>query len=501
MPDTNVTGTLELLHHLLPGMVQARAGRVLITGSIAGFITGPGLAAHNASKALLNLFAQSLREELRDTGVTVTCLQPGATDTPIFDRAGLGLSPIGRQSKDDPAEVAEAGFRAAMAGGSRRRLSAWRPGNGSPGTTLSNDRPGAAAYIEGNSHVWHSLSCWPRGHRSGDPVFCRHPLKGVEMENKTSSLRPAPSAVAGGATSGSYVDWAAILGGSVLAVALVIIFSGFGAALGLTAISAERGEGSGTLALFLSAGWIILSMIAAYALGGYVAGRMRRRLDAASSDEIQVRDGLNGLVVWAVATLLSAMVLGSAVSSTVSAVGSVAGTAAEAAGAAVGGVAEGAASALVPDGASADPLGFVTGTLLRPTAVAPGSASTPETASDAGAILSNIVTTGEISDSDRAYLVSLTAARTGLSEPEVNARVDQAIATARNARQQAADLAAQAEETARQVAETARISAILTAFMLASAALVAAVVAYKGAVRGGRHRDEGRIFGGLASRW
>lgn len=116
MLDTNVTGTLELLHHLLPGMVQNRAGRVLITGSIAGFMTGPGLAAYNATKAFLNLFSESLREELRDTGVTVTCLQPGATETPIFRRAGLADSPIGRQSKDDPAEVAEAGFRAAMAG-------------------------------------------------------------------------------------------------------------------------------------------------------------------------------------------------------------------------------------------------------------------------------------------------------------------------------------------------------------------------------------------------
>lgn len=324
------------------------------------------------------------------------------------------------------------------------------------------------------------------------------------MENKTSSLRPAASAAASGPASGSYVDWAAILGGSVLAVALVIIFTGFGAALGLTAISAEEGGGSGRLALALSAGWILLSMIAAYALGGYVAGRMRRRLDAAAPEEVQVRDGLNGLVVWAVGTILSAMVLGSAVSSTVSAVGSVAGTAVEAAGAAAGGVAEGAASAasaLVPEGATEDPLGFVTGTLLRPATVAPGTATGPETTADAGAILSNIVATGEISDSDRAYLVSLTAARSGLTEPEVNARVDEAIAAAQSARQEAADLAAEAEETARETAETARISAILTAFMLAAAALVAAVVAYKGAVRGGRHRDEGRIFGGLASRW
>jgi len=114
--DTNVTGTVELLHRLLPAMVTAGEGRVLITGSIAGYMTGPGLAIYNASKAFLNLFSDSLREELRNSGVTITCLRPGATETPIFDRAGIGDSPIGRQEKDDPADVAQAGLRAALAG-------------------------------------------------------------------------------------------------------------------------------------------------------------------------------------------------------------------------------------------------------------------------------------------------------------------------------------------------------------------------------------------------
>ncbi len=123
--DTNVTGTVELLHRLLPPMVNAAQGRVLITGSIAGFMTGPGLAVYNATKAFLNLFAESLREELKDTGVTITCLQPGATETPIFDRAGIGDSPIGRQEKDDPADVAETGFRAALAG-EASVVSGWR---------------------------------------------------------------------------------------------------------------------------------------------------------------------------------------------------------------------------------------------------------------------------------------------------------------------------------------------------------------------------------------
>jgi hypothetical protein len=327
------------------------------------------------------------------------------------------------------------------------------------------------------------------------------------MENTEPNIRPAGSVTAAVAPpvggSGTYVDWAAILGGAVMAVALGIIFTGFGAALGLTALSAEEGEGSGTLALVLSTAWILASMIGAYAVGGYIAGRMRRRLDAATAEEVRVRDGMNGLVVWAVGTVISAVVLGTAISSAVSTAGNVAATATEAVGGAAGGLAQGAAtaaSAVVPDEATENPMDFVTGTLLRPTTVPPGRASAEATTADAASILANIATTGGISDSDRAYLISLTAARTGLTEPEVNARVDQAIASAQEARDEAARLAAEAEETARQAAETARISAILTAFLLTAAALVAAVAAYVAGVHGGRHRDEGRIFGGFAWR-
>ncbi len=114
--DTNVVGTVQLVHALLPQMIAAGEGRIMITGSIAGFMSGPGLAVYNSTKAFLNLFAQSLGEELRDTPLTVTCLQPGATATLIFQRAGIANSPIGRQKKDDPAVVARAGFDAAMRG-------------------------------------------------------------------------------------------------------------------------------------------------------------------------------------------------------------------------------------------------------------------------------------------------------------------------------------------------------------------------------------------------
>lgn len=324
----------------------------------------------------------------------------------------------------------------------------------------------------------------------------------MAMETRDRMAAGAATMPAGGAVAaapGPYVDWAAILGGAIVTVALGVLFTGFGAALGLTAVSAEEGEGSGTLALVISAIWILLSVVAAYAMGGYVAGRMRRRVENASPDEVTVRDGMNGVIVWAVGVVLSAMMLGSAVSGVATTAGNIAATGAEVAGSMVGGAAGGLASVaseMAPD----DPTEFITGSLLRPTTVPPGTTADEATTSDAASILSNVVATGEISDADRAYLVQLAAARTGLSPAEVEARVDQAVGAAQQTRDEAARLAEEAEAAARDAAEAARISAILTAFLLTATVLVAGVAAYVAAVRGGRHRDEGRIFGGLAYR-
>ena len=324
------------------------------------------------------------------------------------------------------------------------------------------------------------------------------------MENQNSGVAAGAQASAGasqmGTSAHSYVDWPSILGGAFVALAVVVLATAFGAALGMTAISADQGEASsGLLGLIISTLWIVLSMIAAYALGGYIAGRMRRRVDAATAEEVTVRDGLNGLVSWALGIVLSAILLGSLVSTAISTAGSVAATGAEVAGAAAGGAMT-AAVALVPEMETADPMTFVTGTLLRPTTVQPGADAGQAGIADAASILSNMVATGEISDSDRAYLMQLAAARSGLTPAEVEERVDQAVNAAQSVRDEAGRLAQEAEQAVRDAAETARISAILTAFLLAATSLVAAAAAYICAVKGGRHRDEGRIFGGLAYR-
>jgi short-subunit dehydrogenase len=112
----NVTAVVHLAKRVLPGMVERGAGRVLITSSVAATMPGPYYATYAASKAFLQSFAQAIRHELQDTGVTVTALQPGPTDTEFFERAGMQDTKVAGADKDDPAEVAREGFEAMQAG-------------------------------------------------------------------------------------------------------------------------------------------------------------------------------------------------------------------------------------------------------------------------------------------------------------------------------------------------------------------------------------------------
>jgi short-subunit dehydrogenase len=114
--QTNVVGTVHLTKRLLPAMVQRGQGRLLFTSSVASSMPGPYYATYAASKSFVQSFAEAVRYEVRDSGVTVTALLPGPTDTNFFDRAGMHSTPAGRGKKDDPAEVAADGFAALMAG-------------------------------------------------------------------------------------------------------------------------------------------------------------------------------------------------------------------------------------------------------------------------------------------------------------------------------------------------------------------------------------------------
>ena len=114
--DTNITGTIDLIHKIGNDMRRRNSGKILITGSIAGFTPGSFQAVYNGTKAFLNSFSFALREELKDTKVTVTCLMPGATETEFFERAEMMDTAVGTADKDDAAAVANSGFDAMMKG-------------------------------------------------------------------------------------------------------------------------------------------------------------------------------------------------------------------------------------------------------------------------------------------------------------------------------------------------------------------------------------------------
>lgn len=110
--NTNITGTLLLIQPIVQRMVERGEGRVLITGSIAGHLAGSFQAVYNGSKAFIDSFAAALGNEIKDSGVTITCLKPGATETEFFHRAELDDTKVGQAKKDDPADVAKVGWDA-----------------------------------------------------------------------------------------------------------------------------------------------------------------------------------------------------------------------------------------------------------------------------------------------------------------------------------------------------------------------------------------------------
>ncbi|WP_277500470.1 SDR family oxidoreductase [Nocardioides sp. ChNu-153] len=123
--DLNVRSTVHLAGLAVGDMVARRRGRILVTASVAAVAPTPYQATYAASKAFVHSFAEGIAEELADSGVTVTSLMPGPTDTRFFVRAGLADAPIARGRKDDPADVARDAVEAILAG--KRHVRAGRP--------------------------------------------------------------------------------------------------------------------------------------------------------------------------------------------------------------------------------------------------------------------------------------------------------------------------------------------------------------------------------------
>ncbi len=279
----------------------------------------------------------------------------------------------------------------------------------------------------------------------------------------------------------SYVDWPAIIAGTVLATAISFVLLTFGSAIGLTLTSAYEGRGM-TLFWFAIAAalWVLWVQISSFMAGGYLTGRMRRRSYDATEHESDIRDGTNGLVMWALAVLIGAMIALSGVSAVVS-------TATGAASTVAAGAAAGAA------GNSDEMLGSGNGLLidrlLRSTDVS-AQPVTEDSRGEIGRIIAGALEDDELADADRQYLASVVSSRSGLSQEEAQARVDETWAQAQ-----------QAEATAREAAETARRIGLIAAFLTAASLFASAIGAYFGATLGGNHRDKQVVITGWYKQW
>jgi hypothetical protein len=247
-----------------------------------------------------------------------------------------------------------------------------------------------------------------------------------------------------------YLQWTPVIAGALAATALSLILVTFAAAVGLGVSSTAPTWRDASVALWLLSGlYLILQAIISFAFGAYIAGRLRRPLVAGPSEQVETRDGLHGLAVWAVAVVLGATV------------------------AALAGVATAArpSPATAAASSAAEPvLSYELDRLFR-SARRPPNVDLRADRAEAGRILLTSSGHDGVSADDRAYLVQLVASTTGLSAGDAERRVDNGIANARTA------------------LNRSRRSTIILAFSLATALLLGAVAAWAAACAGGRHRD------------
>ena len=233
-------------------------------------------------------------------------------------------------------------------------------------------------------------------------------------------------------SSRSATSWGAVVAGGVAAAAATLVLILVGSGLGLTIASPFSSEGvSLESATAWTAVWLVVTQWLSALLGGYLAGRLRTKWVNLHTDEVFFRDTAHGFLAWALATLLVAGLLGSAIAAMIGTGVQAASTVA--AGAATGGAAA-AASAATDDDNS---MGYFVDLLLRPVDPARPAEGGERVSSEVSRILIASAASGEMAPDDRAYLEQLIAARTGLSPADAKARVDAVLKRADEAAQQA----------------------------------------------------------------
>lgn len=308
----------------------------------------------------------------------------------------------------------------------------------------------------------------------------------MQASNRVLSDELSEGALPRSDATSSGVSWAAIFVGAAAAAALSLVLMILGFGLGLSAISpwTDRGAEASTIGMATIA-WIIFTQIAAAALGGYLAGRLRIKWARLHTDEVYFRDTAHGLLAWAVATLMMAGLLGSAASGALSG-GLQAGAGALAGiGTAATHIAA-ANSSSNGNGAATDNLKYYVDRLFRgtpPVADGANGAGNRDTESiEAVRIFANDVSAGELNAEDKQYLGQIIARRTGLSQADAEQRASDIF-------YQLTTSIAKAKMTAKEAADKALKAAAHTSLWMFVALLCGAFGASLAATMGGRQRD------------
>lgn len=278
-------------------------------------------------------------------------------------------------------------------------------------------------------------------------------------------------------SAASAVSLRSIIAGALAASAITLILTLIGSGLGLTMVSPWSGESASLEAIgWSTAAWLVLVQWLSAGFGGYMTGRLRTKWVGVRTDEVFFRDTAHGFLSWALSTLLVAGLLSSVITTA-------AGTVANATASAVG--AAGTAGATAAASTTSDDAGFsvdyFADAILRPAdpATPPAAQSDERVTAEVSRILVNGVMRGEMPADDRAYLDRVVASRTGLSEADATARVDQTLANIEAARTEA-----------REAADTARRAATGIALAGAVSLMIGAFIASVAAAIGGRQRDD-----------
>jgi hypothetical protein len=262
----------------------------------------------------------------------------------------------------------------------------------------------------------------------------------------------------------SAVSWGAVIGGAFAAATLTVVLVALGSGFGLASVSPWPYAGaSATSFKLMTAIWLIVVQWLSSGFGGYLTGRLRTKWVGVHTHEIFFRDSANGFLAWAAATIIVAAVLSSGISSL------------------VGGAAQGATQAAGSGmaGSAANPSAYFVDTMFR-SDTPNANASEQDVKSETGRIIAKAIEEGDLSAANRTYLAKLVAARTGLTQPDAEKRVNDVFAQAKDA-----------EMKVRQAVDDARKAAAHLAIFTAVSMLIGALIAAAAGALGGAHRDEG----------